>query len=76
MSKIECYIQGALFGMIAEYCYRVNCGLIEIFTLVVLFISILIDVFQSKHQMKKPLIYPIMFALWIALLLTPFLLTL
>ncbi len=48
---MERYIYGALFGMIAEYCYRVNCGAIQLFllfTLIIIFIIDILEQFKNK----------------------------
>jgi len=52
---MERYIYGALFGMIAEYCYRVHCGVIQLFLLFTLIIIFIIDIFQQfkKNNMKQ-----------------------
>jgi hypothetical protein len=47
---MERYLYGALFGMIAEYCYRVHCGVIQLFLLFTLIVIFIIDIFQ---QFKK-----------------------
>lgn len=44
------YIYGALFGMIAEYCYRVHCGIIELFLLFTLIVIFTLDI---NKQFKK-----------------------
>jgi hypothetical protein len=49
-NKMERYLYGALFGMIAEYCYRVHCGVIQLFLLFTLIVIFIIDIFQ---QFKK-----------------------
>jgi len=41
------YLYGALFGMIAEYCYRVHCGVIQLFLLFILILIFLIDIIEQ-----------------------------
>lgn len=49
--NITRYFNGAMFGMTAEYCYRVHCGGIQIFILVTLLVGGIIDL--CYYELKK-----------------------
>jgi len=47
MKKLSIYAKGAMIGMIAEYCLRVEFGYIQAILLTVLLSAAVIDVVQS-----------------------------
>lgn len=50
MERLSIYLKGALIGMIAEYCFRVDFGYLQGFILIVLVIGMIMDVVQSLNK--------------------------
>lgn len=44
MKKLRIYLKGAMIGMIAEYCFRVEFGYLQGFLLITLVIGLILDV--------------------------------
>jgi hypothetical protein len=50
MKRLMIYLKGAMVGMIAEYCFRVNFGYLQAFILTALVVGIIIDVIVTWKQ--------------------------
>lgn len=50
MKKLTIYLKGALIGMIAEYCFRVEYGYLQGFILGILIILMIIDVLNNWNE--------------------------
>lgn len=50
MKRLMIYLKGAMVGMIAEYCFRVEFGYLQAVILTVLVIGIVIDVVVTWKQ--------------------------
>jgi len=46
MSRITIYLRGAIIGMIAEYCFRVDVGYLQVMILVALITTSVIDIIE------------------------------
>ena len=50
MKKIKTYLSGGLIGMIAEYCFRVEFGYLQVIILTALVVGMLIDIVESWNK--------------------------
>lgn len=50
MKKLKTYLNGFLIGMIAEYCFRVEFGYLQVTILVLLVIAMIFDIVESWNE--------------------------
>ena len=50
MKKLEIYLHGFIIGMVAEYCYRVECDYLQAIILIILVIGMVIDIVESWNE--------------------------
>lgn len=48
--KLICYINGALIGMITEYCFRVNFGYLQGIILLLLITKMIVDIYVPSKD--------------------------
>jgi hypothetical protein len=50
MKKLSFYVKGILIGMIGEYCFRIECGYLQIFILSLLILEMFFEtLFNSTN---------------------------